>query len=276
MTKTKDGKNVLVALLPRISSLDTLINESWYRIPVESAPKPCSPQILAFYQGKVFGKEQAYQIRYFGEVNRIDILARKELFPNDETNLTKSEKMYYRLQIASLEERHQPIPSYRPRRLVFIPTTIKKFNLAGQINDLFDGSPLEDRLWDVLKIDKMQAERQWKLLINSRVYFLDFAVFCKKGKLAIETDGYTTHYDSIRKIDEDIWRQNEIINDEWHLLRYTTNQVKDGGMPYLAQIQTKVAQLGGLEAPEEFNRKVGEETSDYLVDDYDDNFRELS
>jgi hypothetical protein len=130
MSKTKDEKDVLVALLPCISSLDTLKNESWYHIPVKSAPKIMPPKILAFYQGKVFGKQHAYQIRYFGEVSHCDILPRKELFPEDTTKPEKAENLYYRLELSSLEERSQPISSYRPRRLVFVPTTLGKFERA--------------------------------------------------------------------------------------------------------------------------------------------------
>jgi hypothetical protein len=36
---------------------------------------------------------------------------------------------------------------HRPQPLVFILPTLAKFEQAEQINDLFDGSPLEDRLW---------------------------------------------------------------------------------------------------------------------------------
>jgi very-short-patch-repair endonuclease len=78
---------------------------------------------------------------------------------------------------------------------VFIPTTLAKLENAEQINDLFDGSPLEDKLWQTLKQHRILAERQWKILVARQRYYLDFAVFCRKGKLAIETDGYTYHYD---------------------------------------------------------------------------------
>ncbi|MEI7847470.1 MAG: DUF559 domain-containing protein [Chloroflexota bacterium] len=276
MTKTKIEKNVLVAILPKIEALDRLQNEGWYHIPVETAPKDMPPKILAFYQGKVFGKQQAYQIRYFGEVSHCDVLPRKVLFPNDEQKPEKAEKLYYRLEIAALEERIKSIPSYRPRRLVFIPTTLEKFERAEQINDLFNSSPLEDKLWSELKDSDLLAERQWRLSIKKKIYFLDFALFCKDGDLAIETDGYTTHYDSIRKIDEDIWRQNEILNDRWHLLRYTSNHIKEGPAEYMVQIQEKIDQLGGLKSTAEvIDRKIGENAADYQAKDYDDYFRDL-
>src|ERR1700752_1979886 len=247
MPRKKENKELLVALLPTTSALDILKTEGWYHIPVDTAPKRWPPKVMAFYQGKVFGKEEQYKIRYFGEVKQIDVLPRKELFPNDEENAQKAEKLYYRVQLSDLHEKYKPIVSYRPRRLVFIPTTWEKFQFAEQINDLFDGSPLEDRLWSALKYISVFAERQWKLLVNSHKYYLDFAVFCKHGKLAIETDGYTTHFDSKNQIDYDTWRQNEIDLDGWRFLRYTTRQVKDDWTPYLSQIQTAIDQLGGPE-----------------------------
>ena len=188
-------------------------------------------------------------------------------FRNDEENKEKEEKLYYRVQLKALQERKVPIVSYRPRRLVFIPTTLWKFELAEQINDLFDGSPLEDKLWKELKSIKVTAERQWRIVVQgNKKYYLDFAVFCQTGKLAIETDGYTTHYDSLNQIDYDTWRQNEIELDNWHFLHYTANQIKDDRTPYRAQIQTGIEQLGGLENPESFERKIGEERAQYIVD----------
>ena len=163
--------------------------------------------------------------------------------------------------------RYKPIVSYRPRRLVFIPTTWEKFENADQINDLFDGSHLEDQLWKALKYVNILAERQWKVVINKdHNYYLDFAVFCKNGRLAIETDGYTTHFDSRNQIDYDTWRQNELELDDWRFLHYTTKQVKDDWTPYLKQIEQKIKQLGGIEKPENFERKVGEVQGRYIVD----------
>ena len=183
--------------------------------------------------------------------------------------LLKAEELYYRIHIKNLAVRYQPIVSFRPRRIVFLPTTLAKFEKAEQINDLFDVSPLEDRLWQALKYIHVLAERQWKIVVDRHKYYLDFAVFCKNGKLAIETDGYTYHYDSRNQIDYAAWRRNEIDLDGWRFLYYTTKQVKDNWTPYLAQIQKAIDQLGGLEEPEKFKRKVGEDQGKYIVDGED-------
>jgi len=259
-------KELLVALLPRKTALKRLKTEGWYHIPVENTPDRFPPEALAFFQGKVFGDDEAYKIRYFGEVERIDKVLRKELFRTTKRNAFKAERLYYRIQIKDLKMRYQPIISHRPRRIVFLPTTLEKFENADQINDLFDGSPLEDRLWSALKYINVSAERQWKIVVQKKNYFLDFAIFCNQGKLAIETDGYTYHYDDRNQIDYDTWRHNEIELDGWRFLRYTTKQVKDNWTKYLPQIEKAIEQLGGVEEPEKFERKVGEEQGRYIID----------
>jgi very-short-patch-repair endonuclease len=265
----KTNKELLVALLPRKTALKRLKNEGWYHIPVDTAPKRWPPQAMAFFQGKVFGDEDAYKIRYYGDIERIDILPRKELFRTTKRNEFKAERLYYRVQLKELHMRYTPILSHRPRRLVFLPTTLEKFEQAEQINDLFDGSPLEDRLWRALKYISIPAERQWKIVVQDKDYFLDFAIFCKNGKLAVETDGYTYHYDDRNQIDYDTWRRNDIEIDGWRFLHYTTRQVKDNWTPYLVQIQKVIVQLGGVEEPENYERKVGEGRGKYIVDGED-------
>lgn len=266
MPGNTNSKELLVALLPRKTALMRLQKEGWYHIPVENVPERFPPKAMAFFQGKVFGGEEAYKIRYFGEVERIDKVPRRELFRTTKRNAFKAEKLYYRIQIKDLKMRYQPIASHRPRRIVFLPTTLEKFENAEQINDLFDGSPLEDRLWSALKYLHVLAERQWKIVVEKKNYFLDFAIFCKQGKLAVETDGYTYHYDDRNQIDYDTWRRNEIELDGWRFLHYTSKQVKDDWTPYFSQIQTVIDQLGGVEEPENFERKVGEEQGKYILD----------
>lgn len=60
-----------------------------------------------------------------------------------------------------------------------------------QINDLFDASPLEDKVWSGVKSLHIPAERQYKIIVQNHNCYLDFAVSCKKGKLAIENGGYS-------------------------------------------------------------------------------------
>lgn len=265
-----EEKELLVALLPRTSALQILQTELWYHMPVQSMPGRWQdgwrPKAMAFYQGKAFGQAEAYQIRYFGVVDHIELVPRKELFPDDEANQHKADALYYQVFLHALQLRYRPIVSYRPRRLVFVPTTLAKFETAEQINDLFDGSPLEDNLWQELKSRGIFAERQWRVVVEDHNYYLDFAVFCRNGRLAIETDGYTYHYDNRNQIDYDTIRRNELELEGWHSLHFTSQHVKEAGSTYRTQIDRAIQKLGGLEMPENYERRTDEIRGKYIVD----------
>lgn len=147
----------LVAILNDPAALEILREQGWYRVPVSTAPKRWPPRLLAFYQTKVFGDE-AYAVRYYGSVREIREVSRAELFPYETPN-PKSGKRYHQVFLDDLRVLPQPIVSRRWRRIVFIPTTLEKFWLAEEINDLFDDSPLENRLWAELKALRADAER---------------------------------------------------------------------------------------------------------------------
>jgi hypothetical protein len=73
MSKQKVSKEILVALLPRKTALKRLQKEGWYHLPVENASKRWPPESMAFFQGQAFGEDEAYKIRYFGDIERIDV-----------------------------------------------------------------------------------------------------------------------------------------------------------------------------------------------------------
>jgi hypothetical protein len=212
-SQTTERRDMLVGILKRKTSLATLKDEGWYHIPVEKLPKNWSQKALSFYQGYLFGQE-ASQVPYFGEVDQMEIVSRRELFPNDKRNERKAENLYYKVRLKNLQQRPSPIISYRPRIWRSICTSLTKFDNAKQINDLFWGSGVEEKMWGDLRDKDILAEREWELRVAGHRYYLDFAVFCRRGKLVIETDGYTTHHDSKEKIDYDTWRRNEIDLDE--------------------------------------------------------------
>jgi very-short-patch-repair endonuclease len=237
----KDG---LVAILKDKSDLTILQEQGWYRIPVTSAPKRWPPRWLAFYQPKNFG-EDAYRIRYYGQVKDIRRARRNEIFPNELAS-AKSEREYFILNLAKLEEREDPIPSYRPRRLVFIPTTWAKFEQADQINDLFDDSPLEDQMWSEMKRISLEAERKWAVSLHQAAYFLDFALFCKNGRIDVETDGDTWHLNRERA-PLDNARDNALQIDGWTVLRYNTRQIRESFQTECVRgIEASINKMGGL------------------------------
>src|SRR5690606_41248900 len=57
---------------------------------------------IAFYMGKNF-KENGFKIQYYGKISNIQLMTRKELFPNEIEN-DKSDKLYYKISIDTLEK----------------------------------------------------------------------------------------------------------------------------------------------------------------------------
>ena len=150
----------------------------------------------------------------------------------------------------------QPIFSRRWRRIVFIPTTWAKFSAAVEINDLYDESPLEDRLWAELRRLEIRAERQEFIKVNGRDYALDFAVYCEQGKLYIETDGDTWHSDP-QRIPRDNLRDNDLETNQWRLLRFNTLQIREQMQTYcVPTIVDTINRLGGVSEGRIIARRV--------------------
>ncbi len=135
---------------------------------------------------------------------------------------------------------------HRKRLFVFIPITWAKFDQAVGINDLYDDSPLEDRLWAQLKRQKIAAERQWALKVSKAWYFLDFALFCRDGRIDVETDGDTWHADPER-IPEDNRRDNALASAGWYVLRFNGHQIRESLTEYcVPKVTRMIERLDGL------------------------------
>jgi very-short-patch-repair endonuclease len=225
--KNKRGE-VLVAIMNNHDDFIIAYDQHWYRIPMSSVEKRLKnrwpPRWLSFYQTKIFGHE-GYAISYYAKIVDIQLVYRWQLFPNLPRD-KKSNQRYYQLLLEPLQRLPLPILSRRWRRILFIPTTWEKFIHAVEINDLYDDSPLEDRLWAELKRLKIQAERQEFVKVKRQNYVLDFAIYCAKGKIDIEANGDTWHANP-KKAAQDNRRNNALESVGWKVLRFSTPQIQE-------------------------------------------------
>ena len=240
---------VLVAVLKSQQDFEIARTQSWYRVPVENADRLLKerwpPQWITFYQTRKFG-DQAYAVNYVGQVRHISTAKRSELFP-DEPRDDRSERLYYKILFDELSLLETPIPSRKWRRIVFIPTTLRKLRAATEINDLFDDSPLENELWSALKKVRISAERQEIVDVDDKRYYLDFAIYCPRGKLDVETDGDTWHANRER-VPEDNKRDNDLHSAGWTVLRFNTLQVSEQLSEYCVdKIAKTVNRFGGID-----------------------------
>ena len=239
---------VLVAIINDQLDFTIVHDQHWYRVPIGSKEKWLKerwpPKWLALYQTKIFGPE-AHAINYYAKVVSIREVYRWELFA-DQAQDEKGMRRYYQLTLEPLQQLAKPIFSRRRRRIVFIPTTWEKFGSATEINDLYDGSALEDRLWAALKQLRIQSERQEFVTVKGNNYFLDFAVYCAAGKIDIETDGDAWHANP-EKAALDNLRDNDLESVGWNQLRFSTHQIQEEMAEYcVPNIAKTINNLGGL------------------------------
>lgn len=255
----KNNQNqVLVAIVNNLRDFSIANRLHWYRIPVSSVEKWLKkrwpPKWIAFYLTKVFGNE-AWAIIYYARVLRIEKRRRCLLFPDEPEN-PKSNRLYYQIFMEPLRRLPKPIYSRRFRRVVFIPTTWEKFINASEINDLFDESPLEDRLWAEFKRLKITAERQEFVKIGKNHYALDFAIYCDSGKIDVETDGDFYHTNR-KNVAKDNLRDNDLETEGWRVLRFNTSQVRESASEYcVSTVAKNINKLGGIKEGKFINRKI--------------------
>ena len=239
---------VLVAILNNLFDFNLAREQHWYRIPTSSVERWLGdrwpPQWLAFYQTKVFG-EEAFAVNYYARVLEVHEVFRWQLFP-DQPRDEQSNRRYHQVIVQPLQKLPKPIYSRRWRRVVFIPTTWRKFAEAAEINDLYDESALEDLLWAELKRLRISAERQEFVQVRERTYALDFAIYCASGKLDLETDGDLWHSDPERTPQDNL-RNNDLETAGWKVFRFNSHQVREEMAHYcLPTIVENVNKLGGL------------------------------
>ncbi|MCX7877446.1 MAG: endonuclease domain-containing protein, partial [Ignavibacteria bacterium] len=249
--------DTLICLVKDRNDFSILKDQLWYRIPIEKFRfKIKEFENLAFYLPSGYG-EESYTIRYYGKITRISTVMRKNLFPSEPQN-PKSVRKYYKILIDQIKELRNPIHSRLPRKIVFIPTTLKKLFLASEINDIFHTSPLEDKLWEEFKHNGIVAERQFSVNAERKHYMLDFALFCRNSYIDVECNGDKWHITKSKTI-LDNKRDNSLAKMGWRVLRFSTQQLENI-KECCKLIKQTIKSSGGQLPDEEISRLLEEES----------------
>lgn len=250
-------EELLVGIVNTKADFDIIHKQLFYRIPIDKADKLLKkrwpPKWISFYYTNPI-KEYPQMIIHYAKISLINAASRAVLFPFEAHNY-KSKRNYYRISFKKIESLRKPILSRRWRRIVFIQTTYKKFIDAIEVNDLFDGSTLEDRLWVELKRNNISAERQERVRVDDNFYFLDFSIHCKKGKLDIETDGDRWHHNPMGSAKDNL-RNNDLTSKGWNIIRFNTQQISEKVDTYcIPLIKTNINKLGGINLDKEMTER---------------------
>lgn len=256
---------VLVAIINNKLDFAILRDKLWYRIPTSSVKKwlkeQWHPKWLAFYQTSALGAEK-HAVNYFGEVLNIRRVRRSQLFP-DEPQDEKSNRYYYQIFFKSIQKLPKPIYSRRSRRIIFIPTTWEKFTTAIEVNDLYEGSSLENKLWAEFKQHNIPAEREEFVTARGNDYALDFAIYCAKGNIDIETDGDFWHANP-EKAEKDNLRDNDLNTRGWKVIRFSEKQIQEQVATYcISTVVENIKQLGGVDEGKIIARKINLDSNSY-------------
>ena len=115
------------------------------------------------------------------------------------------------------------------------------------------------------------AERQELVQVRSRFYFLDFAIYCIKGNIDIETDGDLWHANPERAAEDNL-RNNDLETNGWQASRFNSQQIQEQIQDYCVPlIKKNVDKLGGAETGLLIPRKIDPENEDtYQLSLFDD------
>lgn len=175
---------VLVALINSPRDLELAAHEHWYRIPAKHAPKFFDgAQYLAFYLPRSFG-ERKWSIDTYATVRGHELARRVDLIP-EEPEHARANDVYYKLQLGEIERREPPIVSRRARRVLFLWTNWEKFSTAREWNDLYLRTPAHEKLYDALRAEHLEVERETFVREGHSRYRVDFLVYLPHRKIAI-------------------------------------------------------------------------------------------
>lgn len=237
----------MVGIVPRKKLWSLILEQKWYHIPVDYAPNNIKDiKYLGFYFPAVFGNDFRYTVRYFAAITDIEIKKRIQLFPQEDKH-PRHNSDYFQLFLDEIKELPRPIPSRRWRRVVHIPTTLRRFFLAEEINDLYWTSQLEEKMYRILKRHNILPERQYVVCIGKQYYFLDFCIFCKKGNIDLECDGerYHTLPDALTR---DRIRNNHLTSYGWSVLRFFGREIRENIGTCIKIVEKTISTLDGLGA----------------------------
>lgn len=232
---------VLVGVLKDARDLGLLLREKWYRVPVKDAPTRTFTH-LAFYQPAVFGR-QGKCIRYYARVVGTRRAKRRTLLP-DEPDHPRAREWYYQFQLERVRRLPRPIRNITPRRVTFGFTTLHRLRTARDILQLYGVVPTEQMIADALQQEKIRMVPQHYIRDGAKRYFADLAIFCIRGKIAIECDNAKAH-SGLWQREKDEKKDAALQRLGWAVVRLTEEEITSDLRGCLMRITKAIRYLGG-------------------------------
>ncbi|MCX5791911.1 MAG: DUF559 domain-containing protein [Elusimicrobia bacterium] len=237
------GQIALIAVLKAPRDLSIAARDRWYRIPLAKTPKHEFTHI-AFYQPACFNPE-GKRIKYYAEVTGRALARRLEIFP-DEPWHPAAKQFYFKYTLGPLLELPSAVVNNSGSRVSFGYAPLKRLAQAGDILGIFNVFPVENTMCAALKAAGIAFTRERVIMRKGKVkYRLDFALYCKKGKLDIECDSRCWHSPPCQHC-KDCLRDKWLKRFGWTTLRFGEHEVLNNVKSCIREVRTAIKNLGGL------------------------------
>lgn len=241
MAHHNENKTVLVGVIKDRRDLKAFLSEQWYRIPVASAPKKKSNH-LAVYQPAGFGSK-GKQIFYYGRIVGRKIVQRKHLLP-DEPHHPRAHDSYLVFRVGRVKTLSRPIRNTTPRRVLFGFTTMHRLLHSKDLLQLYDIAPLEQMVGNALHGAGIKTSAQQYVSSGKKRFYVDFAVRCRKGAIAIECDNRKAHASSFQK-QKDKAKNKALKHCGWTVIRLSEKAVVSDLDNCVFRVKKAMRKLGG-------------------------------
>ncbi len=233
-------KVALIGVVKTPRDLETVIREKWYRIPLEHAPARMFSHI-AFYQPSAFGKESG-KIRFYAKVKNHVLRAKKELFP-DCAEDKNARRLYLKYSLSDIRQLKPAVKNTSATRISFGYASLERLLKARDILGIFDVPALEKTVYDALKRENLNFSPEHVIRHNGKCrYRLDFALFCKNGRLNIECDGKKWHSHPPQK-KKDKQRDEWLKRRGWTILRLDEDAITKKLPQTMRRIKDEIRKL---------------------------------
>lgn len=237
-----NSPTVLIAVVNRQSDLSNILNKKWYRIPINRMPsKPF--EYIAFYQTTALGKLGG-KIEYYARISKHKTVKRKQLLPHEHDH-PRADEEYCKLTFRTVRRLKKPIVNRPGMRINFGFATLSRLNKSRTIADLYGIRQVEFVFRKLLTKRRIPFASEHVIKHNGKArYRLDFAIFCKRGKIDVECDMRKFHSGARRL--KDARRDCFMKKRGWRVMRFTDEQILCNPNNCMIKLSSAIKSLGGL------------------------------
>jgi len=243
-----DPETVLVGVVRNKADLDRARQEGWYRIP-GSVRFRRRPGYLALYPVKGCGRAGG-RISWYSPVEKVTRRRRIELVP-EEGDHPRAGDWYWKLELGDRIKLPHPVRNRLRRRVIFAYTTLSRLRRAREVGELFGVPPLEEIARRALARAGIPAREQFVVRDGRRrSYRIDFAVFCRTGKIALECDHSRWHGQPAQR-KKDRLRDRRLSKRGWAVLHLPEDAILLEPLAVIGPLRKLISALGGQTDGEE-------------------------